>query len=162
MSVKLTRLQHTNAPEYGGPLLVSSMSANANVDVVGNLYVNGLKNFKIVHPDPKKSKKYMLIHSALEGPEAGVYWRISFEMERFCRYKKINLPEYWSYLVEEYSTQVFLSSQGSSLTSFVQKIINDKTILIKKKNIFKKEFINCLVFGVRKLKKEFIIEEERK
>ena len=43
-----------------------------DVGIEGNLYASGSKNFKINHPI--KSDSY-LVHSAIEGPESGVYFR---------------------------------------------------------------------------------------
>ena len=69
-----------------------------------NLNVTGYKNFEIEHPT---KEKMMLVHSSLEGPEAGVYHRGRVQSDT------ITMPDYWSGLVREDTITVQLTPNGS-------------------------------------------------
>jgi hypothetical protein len=69
--------------------------------------VTNVKNFIIQHPDQKD--KY-LIHTTLEGPENGVYYRGKGELiDGKC---KIVLPEYFNSLTLDGSATVILTPKG--------------------------------------------------
>ena len=73
------------------------------------LHVNGTitgtsKNFIIDHPTKEGMK---LVHSSLEGPEVGVYYRGRAQS------KTITLPDYWSGLVRDGTITVQLTPNGS-------------------------------------------------
>ena len=78
------------------------------------------KTFVIEHPDDKD--KY-LVHSCLEGPEAGVYYRGSCEIDEFeftdddneiVYFKKIKLPKYVKNLAKDLTVNVspLINSNG--------------------------------------------------
>jgi hypothetical protein len=69
-----------------------------------NLNVTGYKNFEIEHPT---KEKMMLVHSSLEGPEAGVYHRGRVQSDT------IALPDYWTGLVRDGTITVQLTPNGS-------------------------------------------------
>ena len=69
-----------------------------------NLNVTGYKNFEIEHPT---KENMMLVHSSLEGPEAGVYHRGRVQSDT------ITMPDYWSGLVREGTITVQLTPNGS-------------------------------------------------
>lgn len=130
-------------------------SVTGNIYCQGNLYVDGNKNFKISHPDPFKKKDYWLVHSALEGPEAAIYFRKQFILDQSST--TINLPYYWEWLVDESSIQVFCDSseyidREISLTSIKLNIKKDLPIY----NVP----ISMMVFAERKENK--IVVEEHK
>ena len=69
-----------------------------------NLNVTGYKNFEIEHPTKENT---MLVHSSLEGPEAGVYYRGRAQSDT------ITLPDYWTGLVRDGTITVQLTPNGS-------------------------------------------------
>ena len=69
-----------------------------------NLNVTGYKNFEIEHPT---KENMMLVHSSLEGPEAGVYYRGRAQSDT------ITLPDYWTGLVRDGTITVQLTPNGS-------------------------------------------------
>ena len=87
-----------------------------------NLEVNGsfaatTKSFIIDHPTKPGMK---LRHGSLEGPENGVYVRGRSHLE------VINLPDYWSGLVDPDSITVTLTPIGPSGAPRVERIENNK------------------------------------
>lgn len=107
-----------------------------------------IKNFVIDHPT-KKGKN--LIHTCLEGPENGVYVR-----GKLLNQTEIDLPEYWTNLVDENSITVSLTPVGSYQDIIVSEISNNKIYVQSKFNIP----INCYyhVFGTRKDVPSLIVE----
>ena len=84
-----------------------------------------IKNFQIDHPlDPKN--KY-LVHSSLEGPEIGIYVR-----GRISNQKEIELPKYWSKLVNPRSISVQLQPIGAHQDIIVKRVSTEKIILQSK------------------------------
>ena len=99
-----------------------------------------IKNFVIDHPT-KPGKK--LVHTCLEGPENGVYFR-----GRVLNRNYIELPEYWSGLVDETTITVSLTPIGSHQDVIIKRIDEGKIHLQSKGNMP----IHCFyhVFGTRK------------
>ena len=64
-----------------------------------------------------------LQYGALEGPENGVYVRGK------SNYKIIDLPEYWTNLVDEESITVQLTPIGRHQHLFVEKIRNNQVFI---------------------------------
>lgn len=97
------------------------------------------KNFLIDHPT-KKGKK--LVHSCLEGPENGVYIR-----GKIVNNNIIDLPEYWTKLVDDQSITVSLTPIGAHQDIIVKGIVDNKVFLQSKSGIP----INCFyhIFGTR-------------
>jgi hypothetical protein len=94
--------------------------------VQGDIFVQGTldastKNFKIDHPT---KPDYYLVHSSLEGPERGIYYR-----GKLLNTDIISLPEYWEALVEEKNITVQLTPINNSCTHYV-KSINNKEIKV--------------------------------
>ena len=82
------------------------------------------KLFEIDHPT-KPNKR--LRHGCLEGPELGVYIR-----GRLTDDNRINLPEYWSKLVDLESITATLTSIGvGNQDLYVEKIEWGKTVIVK-------------------------------
>lgn len=98
------------------------------------------KPFVIDHPT-KSNKK--LVHVALEGPENGVYVR-----GRITNSERIELPEYWTNLVDEETITVILQPIGYFQEIIVQHI-KDNVILLKEASDLS---IDCYyhVYGTRK------------
>lgn len=99
-----------------------------------------IKNFVIDHPT-KQGKK--LVHTCLEGPENGVYYR-----GRLLNKTQIELPEYWTGLVDEDTITVSITPIGAHQDIIVKRIGENKIYLQSKPGIP----INCFyhVFGTRK------------
>jgi len=116
---------------------------NVGVGTVAPAYkleVNGsfaatTKSFVIHHPT-KKGKK--LRYGSLEGPENGVYIRGKTTS------KVIELPDYWTKLVDPDSISVQLTPIGSHQKLYVEKI-EDNKVYIANENLLAKS-INCFFY----------------
>jgi hypothetical protein len=99
-----------------------------------------IKNFVIPHPT-KEGKQ--LVHTCLEGPENGVYVR-----GRLLNKTEIELPEYWTGLVDETTITVSLTPIGAHQDIIVKRIGDNKIYLQAKPGIP----VNCYyhIFGTRK------------
>jgi len=141
----------------GGQLVIKSGStpttaitfANDDITVSGD-FAATTKSFLIQHPTKEGMK---LRYGSLEGPENGVYIRGR------CKESIIELPEYWTKLVDVESISVNLTPVGSHQNLFVEKIKNNK-VYIKSSNMLNRS-IDCffVVYGercdVKKLKVEY-------
>lgn len=99
-----------------------------------------VKNFVIPHPT-KEGKQ--LVHTCLEGPENGVYVR-----GKLLNKNVIELPEYWTNLVDEGTITVSITPVGAHQDIIVKRIGDNKVYLQAKPGIP----INCFyhIFGTRK------------
>jgi len=120
-------------------LLLKSTYIEAKV-VRTNVLQASIKNFVIPHPT-KKGKQ--LVHTCLEGPENGVYVR-----GRLLNKTEIELPEYWTNLVDENTITVSLTPIGAHQDIIVKRIGDNKVYLQAKPGIP----VNCFyhIFGTRK------------
>lgn len=109
-----------------------------------------IKNFVIPHPT-KEGKQ--LVHTCLEGPENGVYVR-----GRLLNKTEIELPEYWTGLVDETTITVSLTPIGAHQDIIVKRIGDNKIYLQAKPGIP----VNCFyhIFGTRKDVPRLITETE--
>jgi len=109
-----------------------------------------IKNFVIDHPT-KKGKK--LVHTCLEGPENGVYVR-----GRLLNSTEIELPEYWTKLVDEDTITVSITPIGAHQDIIVKRVGDNKVYLQAKPGIP----VNCFyhIFGTRKDVPRLITEIE--
>ena len=107
-----------------------------------------IKNFIIDHPTKPKKK---LIHSCLEGPENGVYYR-----GRILNQTEIDLPEYWTKLVDDTTITVSLTPIGAHQDIIVKRIGDNKIYLQAKPGIP----INCFyhIFATRRDVERLITE----
>jgi hypothetical protein len=127
---------------------IGTTSPSYDLEVNGEISATN-KSFVIDHP-PKPNMK--LRYGSLEGPENGVYVRGKLVDENI-----INLPDYWTGLVDDSTITVNLTPIGKKCNLFVDKIEQNKIYI--KSGIFQK--INCFytVFAERKdipsLKVEF-------
>lgn len=99
------------------------------------------KSFDIQHPT---KENYRLRYITLEGPNAEVYYRGKLRNENI-----INLPNYWTGLVDSETIGVNLTPIGSWQELYVEKIQWGTQIIIKNNSGSQ---INCdyVVFGERK------------
>lgn len=99
---------------------IGTRSPQSRLHVIGDLTVTGTKNFGIPHPlHPTRT----LIHSALEGPEAGVYYRGEAQL-RDGR-ATIVLPAYFEALARRTGRTVHLTPIGSPAVLYVLDAIED-------------------------------------
>jgi hypothetical protein len=127
---------------------IGTTSPSYDLEVNGEISATN-KSFVIDHPTKPNMK---LRYGSLEGPENGVYVRGKLVDENI-----INLPDYWTGLVDDSTITVNLTPIGKKCNLFVDKIEQNKIYI--KSGIFQK--INCFytVFAERKdipsLKVEF-------
>lgn len=136
------------------------VAANGNVGISTTtpsytLQVNGsfaatTKSFVIEHPTREGMK---LRYGSLEGPENGVYVR-----GRLTGSNTIELPDYWTGLIDEESITVNLTPIGSHQNLFVKDTINNK-IIVGNENLLSKE-IDCFytVFAERNDVEKLLVE----
>ena len=87
--------------------------------ISGSVFVQGTlsaatKNFQIQHPT---MPAYYLVHSSLEGPERGIYYRGKLKTS-----DTIYLPDYWNDLTDDTDITVQLTAIGNSCQHFVKSI----------------------------------------
>jgi hypothetical protein len=108
-------LQTANIQEWAtntGTVLASISSAGKLTAVT--------KSFEIDHPTKDDLR---LRYGSLEGPENGVYTRGKIQGNI------IELPDYWTGLVDEDSITVNLTAIGKSQDLFVESILNNKVLI---------------------------------
>lgn len=115
-----------------------NISVNTTTDSGYAFEVNGsfaaiTKSFVINHPTKPGMK---LRYGSLEGPENGVYVRGKLNGSN-----QIELPEYWTKLVDPESITVNLTPIGRHQNLYVEEIINN-TVIVKNSNLINKE-IHC-------------------
>lgn len=115
-----------------GPIPTFNIEANntnfsGDVDIVGKCTASDFsansKSFNIPHPI-KPNKR--LWHGCLEGPEYGVYIR-----GRLTNSNVIELPDYWTGLVDPETITVSLTQIGYSQDLIVEKIEWGKRVMVR-------------------------------
>ena len=115
--------------DAGGDILIAPYSGNVGVGVTSTpaykLEVNGsfaatTKSFVINHPTKPGMK---LRYGSLEGPENGVYVR--GKTSEFI----VELPDYWTGLIDEDTITVNLTPIGKTQTLWVQSIEDNKVTI---------------------------------
>ena len=132
---------------YIGGGIASTATNNGSLVVTGGVGISGAlnaatKSFIIPHPTkPGQS----LRHGSLEGPEFGVYVR-----GRLTGSDTIQLPEYWSKLVDPNTITVEITAMGKYQKLYVKEIIGATAIIIGNDNLLAKA-IDCFytVYGER-------------
>lgn len=99
----------------GAVVITGGLGITGNINSGGTLYAIS-KSFQIDHPT---KPEYKLRYGSLEGPENGVYIRGR------SKSNIIELPEYWTALVDEDSITVTLTAIGDSDTPRVKTILNN-------------------------------------
>jgi len=109
------------------------------------------KKFDIPHPS---KSGYRLVHTCLEGPEIGVYYRGKLENNNI-----IELPEYWRDLVDAESITVNLTPHNYYQELFVKSIEWGTRIIVQSNS---GASINCsyVVYGKRKDVPDLEVEYE--
>ena len=107
---------------------ITSIRGQVFIDGLGNLAatVNSKKGFDIPHPN---NPNHRLRHICVEGPESAVYVR-----GKLVNNNIIDLPDYWSGLVDPETITVNLTQIGHSQDLIVEKIEWGKRIVVKSGN----------------------------
>jgi hypothetical protein len=87
---------------------------------VGTTTVSSVKSFIIEHP--QKTNKY-LVHTCLEGPEVGVYYRGKSQIE--STQNTVNLPKYVSDLAHDFTINITPIYNGKIRSLNCSEIINN-------------------------------------
>jgi hypothetical protein len=124
---------------YNGNVGIGKTNPSTALDVNGTI-TGTTKNFLINHPTQPGKK---LRHGSLEGPENAVYVR-----GKLTNANTIELPEYWTGLVDENSITVSLTPIGINTSTHTVLNIENNTITIGSDS----GIINCfyIIFGERK------------
>lgn len=104
----------------GGKPVAALNATSGNMQIAGSFYAAS-KSFLIPHPT-KEGKS--LVHGSLEGPENGVYIR-----GRLQNGNVIELPEYWTKLVDPDSISVQLTPAGKFQKLYVEDIRDNKVFV---------------------------------
>ncbi len=150
-SANMVRVIYTGAT-LTDKVLESGTGGGSNFYVTANGDLSATsKSFLI----PNKLKSgYMLRHGSLEGPEHGVYVR-----GKLHNTNKIELPDYWEWLVDESTITVQLTPIGTFQKYLVESI---STSEIEISNLENSENINCfyIIHGERKDIDKMIVDEK--
>jgi hypothetical protein len=150
-SANMVRVIYTGAT-LSDKVLESGTGGGSNFFVTANGDLSATsKSFLI----PNKLKPgFMLRHGSLEGPEHGVYVRGTLTNEN-----KIQLPDYWMWLVDESTITVQLTPIGTFQKYLVKSI---STSEIEISNLDSSENINCfyIIHGERKDIDKMIVDEK--
>jgi hypothetical protein len=157
----------TSAPTYNNTLILSGTTVATNttsgalrvvggVGVGGSVYIAGslfatTKSFYIDHPTKPGMK---LKYGSLEGPENCVYVRGKLDG------RVIELPDYWTALVDPDSITVDLTPFGSFQQLFVEKIEDNKIYVSNAKMFTNKVSCFYTVWAERKDVEKLVVEAE--
>jgi collagen type VII alpha len=137
---------------YGGSVGVGTTTPGYTLQVVGS-FAASTKSFVIDHPTKPNME---LRYGSLEGPENGVYVR-----GRLTGYNRIELPDYWTKLVDSNTITVNLTPIGKHQKLYVEEISNN-SVVIGNDNLFGKS-IDCFytVFGERCDVEKLVVEIQK-
>ena len=126
-------------------------TTGGDLNIYGGLTA-ATKSFLIDHPTKEGMK---LRHGSLEGPENGVYVR-----GRLKDSNTIELPDYWTGLIDEDTITVNLTPIGKHQKLFVEDIADNK-VIVGNDNLMSKA-INCFytVYAERKDVDKLTVEYE--
>ena len=114
-----------NSADSGTFTQTMSLTRTGDLDVAGAL-TGTTKSFDIEHPTKEGMR---LHHGSLEGPEHGVYVRGKSQTG------VIELPDYWTGLVDEDTITVQLTAIGKPQELYVEKI-EDNKVYVSGENYF--------------------------
>ncbi|HKV07792.1 MAG TPA: hypothetical protein VJ725_06630, partial [Thermoanaerobaculia bacterium] len=130
-----------NRMEIGGN---GGVTVNGNLTITGNITAMGIKNFAVEDPaDPQRA----LYFTALEGPEAGTYFRGTARLKE--GEAVIELPGYFSRVTEPEQLTVQLTPLGSWGQLYVAEKSPERLVIRAAPGTADLEF-DFLVQGVRK------------
>lgn len=131
-AISLTNTTESSSISTGALIVSGGIGVAKNLYVGQTLYATA-KSFLISHPT-KPGKK--LRYGSLEGPENGVYVRGKLKGTNV-----IELPEYWTKLVDPDSITVQLTPIGKHQNLYVEDVVDNK-VIIRNGNLLTKE-VNC-------------------
>ena len=111
-TTETTRLYIDGGQNYSGYVGIGTTTPGHNLEVNGS-FAATTKSFDIKHPTKEGMR---LHHGSLEGPEHGVYHR------GVGTSNVVELPDYWTGLVDEDTITVQLTPRGSFQHLFVSKV----------------------------------------
>jgi len=154
-NLKLGRGIPNGAGDLAGAATSDKVQINGNMYVSGSVNVKdtltaAVKNFKIPH---QEKPGFDLVHSVLEGPEIGVYVRGKVELDN-----TIELPDYWTWLVDESTISVQLTPIGSPVIHYVVEIKDNKVVINSESGV-----ISCFytIYAERKDVDKLIVERDQ-
>lgn len=124
-NAQIDNLQVNTQVNGSGSVNISG-TVTASEVTAGGITLTSRKAFDIKHPI---KGGWRLRHICLEGPESAVYYR-----GRLTNNNVINLPDYWTGLVDPESITVSLTQIGCSQDLFVEEIEGEKKVMIKSGN----------------------------
>lgn len=133
-AISLTNTTESNSSSTGALTVSGGVGVAKNLYVGQTLYATA-KSFLIDHPTKDGMK---LRHGSLEGPENGVYVRGRTKSHI------IELPEYWTKLIDPDSITVQLTPIGSHQKLYVQKIENNKVYI--ENDVLSTDVIDCFYY----------------
>jgi hypothetical protein len=143
-------LLNANAGSGNATVVVTNTGATVN----GNFTVTGVKNFAM--PDPADAKK-AIYYAALEGPEAGTYFRGT---AKTCNGQAvIELPGYFSRITESERMTVQLTPIGSPAQLYVTEKTPTRLVIRVAQGTSDAEF-DYMVQGIRKGYLDYAVERE--
>ncbi|MBI5571100.1 MAG: hypothetical protein HY914_14240 [Desulfomonile tiedjei] len=120
-----TPLVHIKADT--GNVGIGTTTPDGRLHVVGDLIVTGLKNFQIAHPIEPERK--WLVHSALEGPEAAVYYRGEAQLHNGK--VVIALPSYFEALARKEQRTVQLTPIDGWSPLYVEEKVQEGRFTVR-------------------------------
>ena len=109
----------------------STLAITGDTTITGSLTASS-KSFDIPHPT---KEGFRLRYGVLEGPEHGVYFRGKTTSN------VIELPDYWTELVDESSITVHLTPIRNAVQHFVLKVDSNKIYIDSDTNVINTYFI---------------------
>lgn len=107
-----------------GYVAINKTTASTALDVSGTI-TGTTKNFEIDHPT---KEGYRLVHSTLEGPEVGVYYRGIGRLVNGSA--SVNLPEYFDELTRDNTTTILLTAKGSLPFTLSYDSFDEKSFVV--------------------------------
>ena len=153
----ITISSQTGANSGNGRVVITTVAtANPALYVEGTLAVLGSKNFEIQHPTKSGMK---LVHSSLEGPEIGVYYRGEARLDN--GQAVITLPDYFEALTSVENRTVLFVPIGGWAPLYVEDGIKDgKFVVMTADSAKNDQKFFWMVQAVRKDIPPLVVEKE--
>lgn len=113
-----------------GNVGIGTTTPTARLHIIGSITATGEKRFEIAHPVEPQRK--LLLHAALEGPEAAVYYR--GEAQLVNSQASISLPPYFEALTRKEQRTVQLTSIDGWSPLFVERGVQEGQFMVRTAN----------------------------